>query len=61
MSVILPALQIYSSTVSDKNLAAGILSNKKCVQTDPKEWHRVFYVNVDGPFYFAQAVLPIMR
>lgn len=42
-------------------LPAGILSNAKCVETSPKEWRKVFHVNIDGAFYLAQAVLPIMR
>lgn len=40
---------------------AGVLSAEKAVSTTPEEWRRVLAVNLDGAFYFAQALLPGMR
>jgi len=40
---------------------AGILSNNKVADTTAEEWKRIHEVNLDGPFYLSQAVLPGMR
>jgi len=40
---------------------AGILSNNKLLQTDAEEWKRVHEVNLDGPFYLSQMVVPHMK
>lgn len=40
---------------------AGILSNNKLLDTSAEEWRRIHQVNLDGPFYLSQAVLPAMR
>jgi len=40
---------------------AGILSNNKLADTSAEEWRRIHQVNLDGPFYLSQAVLPAMR
>ncbi|MEH6404802.1 MAG: SDR family NAD(P)-dependent oxidoreductase [Sneathiella sp.] len=40
---------------------AGILSNNKLMQTSAEEWRRIHAVNLDGPFYLSQQVLPGMK
>ena len=40
---------------------AGILSNSKLQDTGPEEWRRVLAVNVDGAFYWSQAVVAHMK
>jgi 3-oxoacyl-[acyl-carrier protein] reductase len=40
---------------------AGILSNHKVEATDNAEWRHVLGANLDGAFYFAQAVVPAMK
>jgi 3-oxoacyl-[acyl-carrier protein] reductase len=40
---------------------AGILSNKKLAATTPDEWRQIHAVNLDGPFFLSQAVVPHMR
>jgi len=40
---------------------AGILSNNKLLQTSPEEWKRIHEVNLDGPFYLSQMVVPHMK
>jgi 3-oxoacyl-[acyl-carrier protein] reductase len=41
--------------------SAGILSDNKAEATDDAEWRGVLAVNLDGPFYWARAVLPAMK
>ncbi|MGO1120577.1 SDR family NAD(P)-dependent oxidoreductase [Rhodovibrionaceae bacterium A322] len=40
---------------------AGILSNNKLMDTSAEEWRRIHAVNLDGPFYLSQEVLPAMK
>jgi 3-oxoacyl-[acyl-carrier protein] reductase len=40
---------------------AGILSNHKIEATTAAEWQRVMGINLDGAFYWAQAVVPAMK
>lgn len=40
---------------------AGILSNNKLLQTSAEEWRQIHAVNLDGPFYLCQQVLPAMK
>lgn len=40
---------------------AGILSNNKLMQTSVEEWRQIHAVNLDGPFYLSQQVLPGMK
>ena len=35
---------------------AGLLEERRVVQTEPDDWHRALEVNLSGPFYLAQAV-----
>ena len=37
---------------------AGIVIFQRVEATTPAEWHRIFGVNVDGPFFLSQAALP---
>ena len=45
------------------NNAGGVLGQvgRPLEQVSPEDWSRVFSVNVDGAFYFAQAVAPFMK
>ena len=45
------------------NNAGGVLGQvgRPLEQVSPEDWSRVFGVNVDGAFYFAQAVAPFMK
>ncbi len=40
---------------------AGILSNNKIEATDATEWRRVMGANLDGAFFWSQAVVPAMK
>lgn len=40
---------------------AGILSNNKLLATGPDEWRQIHAVNLDGPFFLSQQVVPHMR
>lgn len=40
---------------------AGVLTNNKLEATDAAEWRQVLAVNLDGAFYWAQAVVPAMK
>lgn len=40
---------------------AGVLSNNKLETTTPEEWQEVMGANVDGAFYWSQAVIPHMK
>lgn len=40
---------------------AGILSNQKVQATSVQEWREVLAVNLDGAFFWAQAVVPAMK
>jgi 3-oxoacyl-[acyl-carrier protein] reductase len=40
---------------------AGILSNNKLEGTSASEWRKVLGANLDGAFYWSQAVLPQMK
>lgn len=40
---------------------AGVLSNNKVESTTHAEWRQVLSVNIDGAFYWAQAVVPGMK
>lgn len=40
---------------------AGVLTNNKVESTSAEEWRRVLAVNLDGAFYWAQAVVPSMK
>ncbi len=40
---------------------AGILSNNKIEATGAAEWKRVMGVNLDGAFFWSQAVVPAMK
>jgi 3-oxoacyl-[acyl-carrier protein] reductase len=40
---------------------AGILSNNKVEATNAAEWQRVMGINLDGAFFWAQAVVPAMK
>lgn len=45
------------------NNAGGVLGQvgRPLEEVSPEDWHRVFGVNVDGTFYFSQAVAPFMK
>lgn len=40
---------------------AGVLTNNKLEATDAAEWRQVLAVNLDGAFFWAQAVVPAMK
>lgn len=40
---------------------AGVLTNNKVESTSADEWRRVMAVNLDGAFFWAQAVVPSMK
>lgn len=40
---------------------AGILTNQKAEATSVQEWREVLAVNLDGAFFWAQAVVPAMK
>lgn len=40
---------------------AGVLTNNKVESTSAEEWRQVIAVNLDGAFYWAQAVVPAMK
>lgn len=40
---------------------AGVLTNNKLEATAAAEWRQVLAVNLDGAFYWAQAVVPAMK
>ncbi|MGC3984470.1 MAG: SDR family NAD(P)-dependent oxidoreductase [Pseudorhodoferax sp.] len=40
---------------------AGVLTNNKLEATEAAEWRQVLAVNLDGAFYWAQAVVPAMK
>ncbi len=40
---------------------AGVLSNNKIESTTSTEWRQVLSVNLDGAFFWAQAVVPGMK
>ncbi len=41
--------------------SAGILSNNKLAACQADEWRRLLAVNLDGPFYLSQQVVPHMK
>lgn len=45
------------------NNAGGVLGQvgKPLEEVNAEDWHRIFNVNVDGAFYFSQAVAPFMK
>lgn len=40
---------------------AGVLTNNKVESTSAEEWRQVIAANLDGAFYWAQAVVPAMK
>ena len=40
---------------------AGLVLVKPLADTTPVEWHRLFAVNVDGPYFGTRALLPLLK
>ena len=64
------AVEAFVQEVTEKrglevlvNNAGGVLGQigQPLETVSPKDWSRIFSVNVDGAFYFAQAVAPAMK